>query len=238
MRAIFLDQSFNLNQQITLSEEKSHHFFNVLRLKDKESILVLNGKGQTAMAELNLISKKAAMLKINHVETQLNTTPNIDLGIGKLKKDSMEEAIRICIELGIRNLVPISSQFSNSNELELGSPRLEKIIENSMEQSNNFFRMDIQKSQNITSINPLDYHSIFLFSNKISPRINIQHPNIVDKVLILIGPEGGFSDSEEDEIIKNCQNISTIKINAPILRATTAIAAAVGHVHSLYQKKY
>ena len=71
------------------------------------------------------------------------------------------------------------------------------------------------------------YDKVFTFSssdNTQKPRSQIKG---FKKALVVIGPEGGFSQ-EEETILGNDQKTTMINLPTPILRAPHALSAAVG----------
>jgi 16S rRNA (uracil1498-N3)-methyltransferase len=97
------------NSTIVISGERAHHL-NVVRVKVGEEILILNGRGLKFFAKIINITKKDIALKIFKFE---RSTPNdiLDLAIATPKKEAFEDILKISVELGINQIVPLFSQY-------------------------------------------------------------------------------------------------------------------------------
>jgi 16S rRNA (uracil1498-N3)-methyltransferase len=66
MRAIFLNIELQELELIEISGDQAHHL-NVIRIKENEEILILNGKGKSALANVLSIQKKNIKVKIKKI---------------------------------------------------------------------------------------------------------------------------------------------------------------------------
>ncbi|MEC9392803.1 MAG: RsmE family RNA methyltransferase, partial [Pseudomonadota bacterium] len=74
-----------------------------------------------------------------------------------------------------------------------------------------------------------DENSTIKFSEALD---KLKESNKNDKWAILVGPEGGFSNSERDKIL-NLENSVSLTLGKRILRSDTAIVSALSVFHSL-----
>lgn len=230
MRAIYLDTELQPNMTIDLDGEKAHHLINVLRIKKDENILLLNGKGIKLESEVLEINKKKVLIRTKSELISIEKKYQIDLAIGKLKKEAMDSTVRSSCELGISRLIILESKFSQRYPLNLN--RLEKLLISGLEQSNFGFIPEIIENK-INDISFDEYDYVITFSTEID--LN-DLPSSIDpskRILIIIGPEAGFHEDElalfdkEEKIIK-------VNLSTPIMRAPTAFNCAVGYVLSRF----
>lgn len=226
MRAI-LDRNLKIGQEfIELTLEQAHHF-NVVRTKVGEQVLVLDGLGHRAVGEVCALTKKSGIIKIISVQEEVEKH-NISLAIACPKKDAFEEIIKIAVELGVRKIYPLQSQFSQYQYS--NSERLDKIIESAMVQSNNLFFPIVENQKVLQSfLDQMSTPIVYFCSHNISLKTFSKLPT--DEIIVLIGPEAGFSKEEEEQIAKY-KNINQIHLPTPILRAPTAVATSVGYLIS------
>ena len=79
-------------------------------------------------------------------------------------------------------------------------------------------------------------HKIYPFQNATPLTLKIKKTdNTVGDELIIIGPEGGLSEEEEDVLFSK-KNVNVIHLDLPIMRAPTALCTCFGVVYSLINK--
>ena len=228
MRAIFYKKEVFLNQEeLNLDEDSTHHL-HVSRVKVGDEILVLNGGGYKILAEILRISKKECTLKVKNIEI-LERDHQLSLALGLPKKEAFEDIVKISVELGIVNLYPLSTKYSQytfeNNE------RIQRIIESAMIQSNNAFYPNIFPQMSLDDfLSKNDKTLYFLNSVKESSQTKSSKEK---SSIFLIGPEAGFS-LDEIEKLRNHQYVCEIHLPTPILRAPTAVATSAGYILSQF----
>lgn len=229
MRAVFIRScSLNEAESLEITDDKFHHLKNVVRVKAGQKILVLNGAGRGRVYQVSNFSKGQITLSPTNDLRVASKTMKIDLLIGKLKRDAMDLVIKQACELGVENIFIAETEYSQNYELNL--KRTQRLIEAALEQSNNLVEPNLHEFKSLREVKSETYEQVFLFSFDGS----IERKAISGSTLILIGPEGGFSDSEE-EYMKTWKNLKMVKLDMPILRAVTATPCAVGYVHRMYE---
>ena len=219
MRALFYPDFSQ--DELTLSGDDAHHFIKVLRIEMNEEIQLMDGKGSIAKASVSNVTKKEMTLTI-HQRTFTSKENKIDLGIGIVKKEALEEILKASVEMGIGKLYLVRTQFSQP--MFDWSDRYQKLLISALEQSNNPYLPQILLVSSLEEIPFKDYQNIYTFS----PHENTDATKSfsAEKSLILIGPEGGFSTEEEGYLVK--KNSLLVRLPLPILRAKTATILAVG----------
>ena len=152
----------------------------------------------------------------------------VNLYVGLVKKDALESTIRSAVELGVNKIVFLYTE--NSQQYELNTTRLEKIVENAIEQSNCLFIPSLKSAK----ISEIDFSSIenpVLASNRMKSELNLKESS---EVSLFIGPEAGFTLSEEEMFISN--NTQLVSIDCGILRTRTAVPAIIGYLHGCREK--
>ena len=224
MRAFFYcKKDFIANEELTLDEDSTHHL-HVARVKVGADVLVLNGHGLKVFTQLMSISKKVSILRVLKVEETFREHA-LSLAFGVPKKDAFEDIIKTSVELGIANIHPLSTKYSQytyeTNE------RIQRIVESAMIQSNNTYFHKIHTQVSLEEfVRTNEYQLFFLNSAKEKSQLLIKEEF---KYCFLIGPEAGFS-FDEVEMMRSNQNVAEIYLPTPILRAPTAVAVAAGYL--------
>ena len=230
MRAV-LDKSISENIQIgevfELKGEAVHHLVNVVRIKAGEQVMILNGNGLEVVTQIESSFKKSAFLKVCEIRKK-DKKSWMDLALCLPKKDAYESILKSCVEMGISNIIQIKSVYSQ--KVFLSPERVDKIIETALIQSNNPYFPAIEKAIEFRDLikKAQSYDHIFVFSTKTNQTVKTTL-SIGKKNLMLIGPEGGFSKSEEEEIY-SLANVNLLKLDLPIMRSTTAVNVALGYL--------
>lgn len=225
MRAIYLKENLENKVTITISDELAHHL-NVVRLKINEEVLVINGRGLSAKTIAISVNKREIILEVKEVFSH-QPKHKISIAVGMPKKDAFEDIIKIATELGVVEIYPLITKYSQYNYKH--SDRIDKLIESALIQSNNMYFPIIHEEQKLGSFLETMNTQLVYFSSR--PTQNKCTINSLEEVIILIGPEGGFSLEEESEIIKN-SHANQIHLPTPILKAPTAVATSIGYLLS------
>ncbi len=185
----------------TLSEEESKHCIKVLRLVEGDRIYLVDGRG--GFYETHIIDAHPKRCMVQVLDVQLNYGKRnyyLHVAISPLKSlDRFEWFLEKATELGIDEITPIITQRSEKRELKL--ERSNKIIEAAMKQSKKAFHPKLNEhiAFNKFITNTVEEDAIKLIAHclgsekkKLSDYINVEPK----KYLILIGPEGDFTEEE------------------------------------------
>ena len=109
----FLDQKFFINKKIILEHSSSHHLLKVLRKKEGDKIILFDGKGNSCLGVITLISRSKLELEIIDVfERTLRSGVDINLGQSLIKSDPLHLVIQKATELGIVSFSPLITDHS------------------------------------------------------------------------------------------------------------------------------
>lgn len=211
---------------LEISGEDAKHLTQVLRVKKEEKIKLLNGKGQVLLGHILEAKKNHVSVFIN--EKQVNKRlHHISLALGITKRESFESSLKMATELGIASIYPLVTEYSGQKTLK--ESRVESVIKSAMEQSENTYYPEVFEPIKLENLDYDSFSQCFCFGfNKDTKPKKISSE---EKILIMIGPEGGFSESEES-FLKEINHLHFIHLKSPILRAPTAVAAASGYILS------
>lgn len=229
MRAIVVENcSFQIGEQIEIRGETAFHLIRVVRIQVGEDILILDGRGKKGLGKIRDVKKRIVSLELLEVE-EIAFKRQIDLAFGIPKKDAIESLLRSSVEVGYRKLLPLRSQFSQPQFH--FSERWNRILVSSLEQSNNPLLPELQAMLPLASLPFDEYDHIFFYSSEGGPSLNAKNIRIKSeqKNLVIIGPEGGWSE-EELQFIKQKKNVHTLSLDCPILRTPTASVLAMGQL--------
>lgn len=228
--------------RIILTEEASNHLARVLRLKVQDSILIFNGDEYDYHGTIQSIDKKKVAINIETKTLNIcNPKIHISLIQSLTSKEKIDMIFQKSTELGISSLQLIDSERSNfripSHKKDSRLEHLKKVIISACEQSG---RSKIPSINNrIISFNDLEKSDINTLKFILDPqadqslgKINFNKIENIEDILLLIGPEGGFTSSEI--IIANKLGFQSINLGKRILRTETASLAMLSAIHMLF----
>lgn len=235
MRAIFeRNKKFNIGDQFTISDDRAHHL-NVVRTRAGEEIRIFDGHGCAYEAKVQSITKKEVTLEILSRKEKIQQQQLV-LFIGVPKKDAFEDILKIAVESGFSDIVPLTTTYSQFEYME--SERFNKIIESALVQSNNYFWPKISPQLKLQNLNTIDLllDTSILFSSFSEGKNDDVNKQIWHRTGVFIGPEAGFTPSEEEQILASKFKTLRKHLPCPILRAPTAVAVSAGYIYSQMQK--
>ena len=214
-----------------LPEDESQHCVRVLRLNEGDSIIITDGKGFLYNAILEKAHPKHCLVNITERSLQKPLWDNtIHIAVAPTKSiDRMEWFVEKATEIGINAITCLRCRHSERREINLN--RLNKIAVSAMKQS--------QKATLPQISEMIDFNKFI--SREFAGQKMIAHCEENEKLLmkevykpdsnalILIGPEGDFSNEEIKSAIS--YGFTPISLGKSRLRTETAALVACHTIH-------
>lgn len=221
MYKFYCDSPLIEGQTIVLSPEESKHAIAVLRLPAGTEILIVNGKGAVANANIKAAHKTNCETNITTV-SRLKNQGEFTLLISPPKStDRWEYIIEKAQELNVSCIQPVVTYHSERKKINL--EKAQKISRAALKQCGAFFECTVSDpisfSQALKQCEPgLFGYCKMLNEDKVETQVKS----------VFIGPEGDFSDHEAEQLI--AAGWKTMRLANNILRSeTAAITAIVKH---------
>lgn len=220
--------NFNFDKKVSSISDKEiyNQVKNVLRLRPGEEIILGDGKGREALAEIVDFTKHGVGINILKVEENKNELEiKSVLYAAILKKENFELVVAKAVEAGVVEIVPVITARTVKTNLRVD--RLEKIIREAAEQSGRGILPVLGKIVNFReAMRRAEENDANLFFEIYAPRFE-QRKLTIDvsrRVGIFIGPEGGW-DEEEVNLAEE-KNFQIVSLGKLTLRAETAAIVA------------
>ncbi len=206
-----------------LSPEESAHCVRTLRHTAGDLIHLVNGKGEKYEATISdAHPKKCIVHQASLIEKQDLKPPVIHLAIAPTKNlDRIEWMVEKLCELGIPKITFIQCQHSERKVLKLD--RLERKTISALKQSGNLYQMQVSELISFEGF-------IASLPEKVSKHIAVVTPGLphllrsidatANEIVILVGPEGDFSDKEV--MTATAAGFQSVSLGAGTLRTETA----------------
>jgi len=234
---IFHPEPITVDKKITLTADASNHLINVLRISAGQPLVLFNGDDNEYPAELVLANKRKCEVMIDaKLSLSVESPLEIHLGQGISRGDRMDMVIQKAVELGIHEITPIITQRCGvkltSERWQKKVQQWQKIVIGACEQCG---RNQIPKIHPVTQINEWISQSTSQLRVTLHPQASkgIKHLTIPNTgVRLLIGPEGGFSESEVYATEE--AGFLTSHMGPRVLRTETAAIAAIAALQSIH----
>jgi len=233
----FIKQIDPALKAIEFPEDIAHQIQHVLRLKQGDCVIVMDGEGKAYQVELSRDDSGGIMgkiIKIGEVESGLNA--HIHLYFPLSKKRKVEWIFQKGTEVGVHAFHPFISQRTLVQSAEMNEKRKtrwESIIREAAEQSGRSRLPALHKPESLSNAikTAADSSDKVLAawvgeSNRIlkdalaDTRHLVKRLEGVPSLGLFIGPEGGFSEAEI-EAFKQAE-VETVSLGAHVFRMETA----------------
>ena len=215
---------------MTLDEEAAHHLTRVLRMSEGQPLSLFDGSNHVFAAEIATVGKKNVVARIISMQPQNCESPlHLHLGQVVSRGEKMEFTIQKSIELGVNVITPL---FSERCGVKLDGERLAKKIQQwrkiavgACEQCGRNTLPLVREAMNLEdwcaeqdsglklNLHPRARHSINTL------------PLPVERVRLLIGPEGGLSS--EEIAMTSAHGFTEIQLGPRVLRTETTALTAI-----------
>ena len=204
--------------RIILYGEENHHATKVLRKRKGDIVSVFDGRGREFIARIEETGKSQSILKILEEVPPREYPFHIAIAQALIKHNRWDWFLEKATEIGVKEIIPLITEFAVVKTQSKKS-RWEKIVLNACKQSGRQIIPTIHQ--------PMDIERLIEYSKDFPTRI-VAHPDgeriiklpMEDKVILAVGPEGGFSKGE----IERLEGAGFVRANLGnfILRSETA----------------
>ena len=235
----FFINSINIkDNRISINDSENYrHIARSLRARCGEKLLLIDEKQTQYETIISEITSKEIICDIQtNYRSKRDLEFDLYLAQSPLRSDAQLTVMEKATELGIRAVFPVAT-----DNCALKINKREKWQKVMVEASKQCERAIIPTCHDLTTLEEVltkDFDRIILFAERSTDQTLKQYlknnPIIKgEKILVIIGPEGGFSD-REFEYFKG-KNIPHITLGNLILKADTAVITALGDIIYEYQ---
>lgn len=222
-----------IGKTYSLDEEESGHCVRVLRYTRGDEILLTNGQGMTYTAVITNPHPKHCEFEVRTAEKQSKHHSNyIHIAIAPTKNvERIEWFVEKCTEIGVDEITPLLCRFSERKQLRID--RLQKIILSAAKQSLTPYLPKLNEMTDCTEfIRRTEEETRFIAHCYKEDKRDLRNEIKPGKsVVVMIGPEGDFSEQEIAEALQH--NFVPVSLGESRLRTETAGIVAC-HICNLF----
>ena len=229
-----MQQYFSKNKNLELDDGDYYHIKNVMRMKIGDNIKIVYDN-VTYLCEITSLIPSVCYKIISENKSTIDNL-TVDVAFSLIKEQRLDYLLQKSTELGVSNLLPVITERSvvkiDGKKMQGKIDRWSKILKEASEQS---FRSNVPgicEVKSLKDIGELNYDLKLLCSlneNTINIKKALQKNNKCDKILLVVGPEGGFTKSEEEYLIN--KGFISVSLGSTVLRAETAPVVALSMIN-------
>jgi 16S rRNA (uracil1498-N3)-methyltransferase len=225
MQRYFMNKK-DINKFIITGDDY-HHITKVMRMKLNDEIEIIYNK-ELYICNIIEINNHSVICNIKeHIKENNELEVDITIAQSLVKEEKLEYIFQKGTELGVNNFILINSERSivkiEVNKQDKKIVRWQKICKEASEQSKRNIIPNIVDIVSIKQLVNLEYdYKILCSVNEKTINIKTILPKLKkdDKIIVVIGPEGGFTDKEEQYLINN--GFISVSLGNRVLRTETA----------------
>jgi 16S rRNA (uracil1498-N3)-methyltransferase len=232
----YFDGPLSVGAEIELPARAAHHVA-VLRLRTDDPVTLFNGSGGAFTCTLSRVAKdstRARVMAWNEADGE--STLEITLAQGLSSSDRMDLVLQKATELGVRAIQPFAAERS---VVRLSDERADRRLAH---WRNLVIASCEQCGRNrLPEVRPVSSLGEFLSAADaqaqrllLSPAGTKRLRDLVPtaKVVVLIGPEGGLSENEENRALRS--GFTAVGLGPRVLRTETAPIAAIAALQAMW----
>jgi 16S rRNA (uracil1498-N3)-methyltransferase len=221
---LFVRMPLGEGVNVELDASHANYLGNVLRLGAGAELLLFDGSSGEWLARIAEAGKKRMTLSVGRRTREPEASPDVWLAFAPVKRAQTDWLVEKATELGAARLIPVMTRRTVAERVKL--ERLELISIEAAEQCGRTRLPDIVEPAALKQLlDSRDQARTLYFADEAGGEAAAKafRPG---PALILIGPEGGFTDDERSAI-RAAPNSIAISLGPRILRAETAALAAL-----------
>ena len=195
-----------VNDYFLLSYDDIYHIKTVMRLKENDKIEVVY-KNIAYLCNLENSDEKIQVKCLEEIQNVEQSIPEIILCIPLLKEQKMDFIIQKATELGVSKIIPIRLERSiiklDPSREEKKLARWNRICKEASEQSKRLSIPIVTSIMNIEDLESIDALKIVCSTSSTNFSLHnlLQTYFNCDRILIVVGPEGGLTKNEEKKLV-------------------------------------
>lgn len=204
-----MQRYFAVDKDLNISDKDKHHIINVMRMKLNDKIEIVYDE-KVYMCEIDDISKKDVSYSVKDIIDINNELPvKVTIAVSLVNEKKLDFILQKCTELGVYDFILVNSDRSKIKIDGKEKKKIERwntITKEAAEQSHRNIKPIVRDIMSINDVSKLDYDLKLTCSTKENEKTIknvLQNSTNCDRIIIVVGPEGGLTVSEEEKLEKN-----------------------------------
>ncbi|WP_430785171.1 16S rRNA (uracil(1498)-N(3))-methyltransferase [Virgibacillus flavescens] len=234
MQRYFVPEDQWENNNLIISGDDAHHITRVMRGNTGDKLICNHPNGYAVLGEItSLEQERVSVLILESIEESVELPVSVTIAQGLPKGDKLEHVLQKGTELGAFKFIPFSADRSivkwDEKKASKKMFRFAKIVKEASEQSHRNRIPDVTPVMKIEQLiaESKEYDvKIFAYEEEAKTKEFVSFASVINqlksdqRIIVCIGPEGGFSDMEVSLLKEN--NFKSVRLGPRILRTETA----------------
>jgi 16S rRNA (uracil1498-N3)-methyltransferase len=230
---LFFTDQINDGSTQTLDKDDAHHAIKVLRLKLGEVIKISDGVKKWVSGSIIEISKKELRISISERGDFEEKKPELVLVQAVTKSERNKEMLELAVEAGVDRIIPWQAERSISKWQSDSAQKWEIGIKEACKQARQVRLpklMPMLTTAGVVQLLSKDARIIVFHESASEKFTQLQLPESLASIYLVIGPEGGISQSELSIFENGGSKI--VRLGETVLRSAHAGFAAISAVQT------
>ncbi len=236
---LYVPDNLERGTSVIPDKNQQHYLTSVMRLVTGDVVSLFNGVDGEWQAAIKSAGKRRCSLDVIACTRSQQASPDLWLLFAPVKKVRLDFISQKASEMGASVIWPTRTDFCQVKRV-----NNDRLAANAIEAAEQTERLDVAKTREFTPLskvlNKVLADRLLIWCDEASAAkgdlnavsVFAAHPK-PQRAAILIGPEGGFSDKER-RILGQRKNCLKVSLGPRILRADTALIAALTCYQSVY----
>lgn len=244
---LLIDQDLHAGAEIALDEAQARHVGTVLRLDVGGCLRPFNARDGEWRARITVREKRGMRVLLETQLREARPSPDLDLLFAPVKRHATDLIVEKATELGVRRIRPVVTRRTIAETVRVD--RLENIAREAAEQTERFDAPEIFEAISLPkALDGWDETRPLIYADesgddteqawggdtgRAQPIAAALAKANAERLALLIGPEGGFTP-EERRMLRTLPYVVPVSLGPRILRAETAVIAALSVIQSAW----
>ena len=226
----------------TLRGDEAHHCYRVMRKAVGDTIAVFDGRGREGEARITSASKNEVGLEILKMCEALAQRPQVEIAVGIPKGKTFDLILQKAVEMGVSRIQPLMSEQGNvrfkEGEGEAKQEKWQRAVLEACKQCGQNFLPEVAVPRRVKAYLKELEPGGARFVGALTPESRVFRPLLDEvaepsRVILMIGPEGDFSEDEYGEVA--AADFAPVSLGDLVLRTETAVFWMVAAVRYQFQ---
>ena len=231
---LFVANDLDAAREMTLRHAQTHYLLHVLRLSEGAHLLVFDGCNGEWRAQIVAAKKSGCVIRLIEKVREQTAARDIHYAFAPLKQGRLDYMVQKAVEMGVSLLQPVVTAHTAVSKL-----NVERMKANAIEAAEQCGILTLPEIQSPLKLGALlktcakDRTIVFCDERaETSSPLEALEKLKRRKVMALIGPEGGFSASEREDLLSK-KFVCPISLGPRVMRADTAAVAVLALLNAV-----